>query len=268
MCGVGFKPSNVNSNPRPLKSEAIIKMGKFRFQVQLAGKWEDYKTDENAIIHRAFMSGNRNAKYCLRGQTYQYDFERMEQKNADTGKVRKIRGPPGLKRPEKPIVTAGPTMMVVVPPQAGPGDIIHVPHPQNKALSLQVVIPQNAVPGSTLLVPVPPAVIANEVPAAPTKTPEAPQDPVPAVDKKDSSASVDAKDQDDGTITKGQAAALVGGIGAAGLAGGIVGAHALGADMGPISCAIDAIGDAADPIIDELGDFAGDVGDFIMDLFN
>ncbi len=54
-------------------------MTKYKFQVQLSGKWENYQDAENAILCRAFLSGAPGAKYALRGQDYQYDFGTMEQ---------------------------------------------------------------------------------------------------------------------------------------------------------------------------------------------
>lgn len=129
---------------------------KHKFQVHMGGQWHDYSQEEHQILVRAFMSGSRKARYNFRGQDYEYDFAQMLQKNADSGKERRIRPPYGLKPPPAPrMKKPGPTMMVVVPVGGMPGAPMTVPHPQNKAVQLRVVIPPGASPGSTLLVPVP-----------------------------------------------------------------------------------------------------------------
>lgn len=130
-------------------------MGKYKFQINLRGHWKDYYDEENSVICRAFMSGSKKAKYHLRGNNYEYDFNSMTQVNTDSGKSRKIRPPPNLKPPAKPIVPPGPTIMVVVPKGAQPGQRLQVPHPLDPSITLQVGVPPGAAEGATLLVPVP-----------------------------------------------------------------------------------------------------------------
>lgn len=140
---------------------------KYSFQIKLKGQWTDYYAEENAILTRAYLSGNKKVNYTLRGNSYEYDFSQMKQKNISTGKERSIRPPYGMKPPQKPIVKPGPTMMAIVPPGARPGDRIMVPHPTTPGVSLQVTVPPGAHPGATLMVPVPPVQApANPFPPA------------------------------------------------------------------------------------------------------
>merc|ERR1719454_556187 len=93
----------------------------------------------------------------------------MVQINRDSGKERKIRQPMKWKQPAKPLVPAGPTIVVTVPP-GSPGTTIQVPHPRVKGAFISVNVPASAKPGQAMLVPVPSeiAVSATGSPA-PTK---------------------------------------------------------------------------------------------------
>merc|ERR1719482_1653826 len=64
----------------------------------------------------------------------------MKQQNVGTGKEREIRPPHGWKAPAKPIVPAGPTMTVRVPPKSA-GTTIHVPHPKFAGQFIAVEVP-------------------------------------------------------------------------------------------------------------------------------
>merc|ERR1719321_2525994 len=79
----------------------------------------------------------------------------MKQRNVESGKERDIRAPYKMKPPKDPIVPSGPTMVVKVPP-GGPGTVIQVPHPKNKALMIAVEVPKTAKVGAAMIVPVPP----------------------------------------------------------------------------------------------------------------
>merc|ERR1719199_1089293 len=79
----------------------------------------------------------------------------MVQINRDSGKERKIRQPMKWKQPAKPLVPAGPTTVVNVPP-GSPGTTIQVPHPRAKGAFISVNVPASAKPGQAMLVPVPP----------------------------------------------------------------------------------------------------------------
>merc|ERR1719486_888726 len=78
----------------------------------------------------------------------------MVQINTDTRKERQIRAPHNWKAPSKPLVPAGPTTVVTVPP-GSPGTTIQVPHPGVKGAFIAVNVPRSAKPGQAMLVPVP-----------------------------------------------------------------------------------------------------------------
>jgi len=271
----------------------------FKFQVKLSGHWNNYSDEENAFLTRAYMSGLKGCKYLLRGNHYEYNFNTMEQVNLQSGKRRQIRAPPNLRPPAQPVVKPGPTVCVVVPPNAKGGDVLHVPHPQNKSVMMQVNVPMGAAPGATLLVPVPPLAIANHQkkkivpqPQAIANGPAAADPaaaPAPAADASKSQAAAGPSHEKGLAIG---AAAGVAGAAAVGagvavgmmaadgqLDGVIAGAGDMAADAGDaigdvaadgaalVGDAAEAVADAAEPIIDELGEFAGDAADFIIDLF-
>merc|ERR1711990_506944 len=127
-----------------------------KFQVTLGGDWKDYCNQEDKILKRAYMAGFPHAKFHLRGQDYFYDFRKMVQINRDSGKERKIRQPKKWQAPSKPLVPAGPTTVVNVPP-GSPGTTIQVPHPCKKGAFISVNVPASAKSGQAMLVPVPPA---------------------------------------------------------------------------------------------------------------
>merc|ERR1711971_1343522 len=72
----------------------------------------------------------------------------------DTRKERQIRAPHNCRAPSKPLVPAGPTTVITVPP-GSPGKTIQVPHPGVKGAFIAVNVPRNARPGQAMLVPVP-----------------------------------------------------------------------------------------------------------------
>merc|ERR1719253_1224194 len=78
----------------------------------------------------------------------------MRQKNVETHKEREIRAPHNWKAPSKPIVPAGPTISVKVPPGSA-GTTIQVPHPKLSGQFIAVNVPKNARAGQAMLVPVP-----------------------------------------------------------------------------------------------------------------
>merc|ERR1719440_1429126 len=80
----------------------------------------------------------------------------MRQKNIGTGKERDIRAPYNWKAPSKPIVPAGPTISIKVPPGSA-GTTIQVPHPKLPGEFIAVSVPKNARAGQAMLVPVPKA---------------------------------------------------------------------------------------------------------------
>merc|ERR1719331_3231989 len=178
----------------------------------------------------------------------------MVQINTDTRKERQIRAPRNWKAPSKPLVPAGPTTVITVPP-GSPGTTIQVPHPAVKGAYIAVKVPRNAKVGQAMLVPVP-SEAAVTATGSPVKG-----------DKKSSGWSTGAK------VAAGTAA--VAGAGALAVGGVVLGDSI--ADHG-VEGTMDAIGDSFADAGEAIGDFAvdagefvvdaaEDVGDFIMDLF-
>jgi len=233
------------------------------FQVKLSGEWKNYDKDEDKILKRAYLAGFPNAKYALRGQNYEVDFKKMQQKNQATGKGRDIRPPFKWKPPEAPITAAGPTFCITVPPGA-PGTTIQVPHPKEKGQMIAVNVPPTAKVGQAMLVPIPsgpPAALAAEDVKGEYK-PEAPKD-----EKEKKKWSTGAK-----------VAACTGGavvVGGLAVGGALLGEHiaeegwdATMADLGDVATtAGEGIADGAEAAVDWVGEAAEDAGDWIMDLF-
>jgi len=265
-----------------------------RFQIILGGKWKDYGRDEDAVMKRAYMTGNKKCKFNLRGQHYEYDFKKMVQINKDTRKERKIRPPQGApKPPKKPILPTGP--MVILSVKAGqPGTVIQIDDPNNPGQKISVAVPAHAKPGSKMAIPLPAKGESVEVV---TKRQEAHDKETGAKTGWSTGAKVAA----------GGAAAV--GVAAVGVGGVILGDHLAGGDLAETigeavvdagEAAVDAAEDAgeaiadwapgaaedvgealadagedvgewaaaaADDVADWLGDAAEDVGDFVTDLF-
>lgn len=240
------RASRPHTVPRGLEAPSGAPLSMSHFQVELSGKFEDYKGPEDKILKRAFMSGFPSAKYKFRGQEYFYDFKKMLQRNVGTGKERKIRPPHKLKAPAAPIAAGGKTKFVKVPPGSA-GKVVYVKHPGHKGEKFPVAVPATAGSGGgAMLVPVP---------------------------EKDTSSggwSTGAKVAAGGAAAVGLAGAAVGGVmladhltdGDAGVVSDLAdGIEEVGAD------AVDAVGEAAEDVVDWVGEAGGDVGDFFMDLF-
>jgi len=243
-----------------------------KFQIMLAGKWENYGAQEHGILRRAYLVGHPFAMYRLRGQDYEYNFESMTQKNLATGKERTIRPPYGMRRPAEPLLPPGP-MVVIKVPQASIGKICTINDPLNPGKTIQVAIPADAKPGADLAVPVPA--------------------------KGESAQDVHRKQ-----LGRGAKVALVGAAAGAGVVGGLVlGDHLAGGAVGAavadsaaaewaggavadagewVSGAAEDVGDWASGAAEDVGDWgagavedvgdwgagaAEDVGDFVMHLF-
>jgi len=238
-----------------------------KFQVKLSGKWADYVADEDKILKRAYLAGFPNAKYSLRGQSYEINFKDMKQKNLSSGKDREIRQPFKWKAPAAPITKAGPTFCISVP-AGSPGTTIQVPHPKNNGEFIAVNVPASAKVGQAMLVPIPSGP-ATAIAAADVKPGFAPPAPAP-----EPAAAAKKK----GWSTGGKAAAIVGGavvVGGVAVGGAVLGEHiadegwdATMADLGDAAgTAGEGIADGADAAVDWVGDAADTAGDFIMDLF-
>jgi hypothetical protein len=223
-----------------------------RFQVKLGGEWSDYSDEEDKILKRAYMAGFPNARFQYRGQSYEYNFHRMVQINKNTRKERQIRAPRKWKRPEKPLVPAGPTTVVNVP-AGSPGKTIQVPHPGVPGAFIAVNVPATARPGQAMLVPVPreKAVTAAGKPHA--------TGPAAAAGGKT------AAPKGGGWSTGGKVAAGTAAI--VGVGGMAVGGALLGESIAEhdFDATVDTIGDGLADAGEAIGDFAVDAGDWIVD---
>jgi len=238
----------------------------------LSQKWEDYKADEDAVLKRAYLVGQPNCRFSLRGQSYEYNFASMKQVNQGSGKQRDIRVPRGMTAPSKPLLPAGP-MTVIKVRRGQAGKMIVIDDPNNPGRKLKVNVPKGAKTGQRMAVPVP-------------EKGESLQD----VQKKQKSHSLAAR------LAMGTAG--VAAMGALAVGGVILGDHLSG---GAVSDGIgDAFGDGAgdavadatawvegavadfpewiegvgedivdagEAAVDWLGDAAEDTGDFITSLF-
>lgn len=234
------------------------------FQVKLSGEWSNYSAAEDKILKRAYLAGFPNAKYALRGQNYETNFEKMKQKNLQTTKERDIRPPFKWKAPAAPVLQqTGPTFCITVPPGT-PGTTIQVPNPKDKKTMIAVNVPATAKVGQAMLVPIP------EGPPAPIAASEVKGDYVPVAhtdEKEKKKWSTGAK-----VAAVGAGAVVVGGLA---VGGAVLGEHvaeegwdATMADLGDVATtAGEGIADGAEAAVDWAGDAAETAGDFIMDLF-
>merc|ERR1712066_95553 len=235
--------------------------------VELGSRFQDYSNEEDKILKRAYMAGFPNAKFHLRGQNYMYDFKRMVQMGKDSRKERRIRAPHKWKALSTPIVPAGPTTVVNVPPGAS-GTVIQVPYPGQPGKCIAVSVPRTAKPSQAMLVPVPSLDQAINVGGG----------SVPASSGSTSGTPASAKSGGGGWSTGAKVAA--GGAAVVGVAGAAVGGAILGEHIAEhgldatVGAAGDGIVDAAEAVADfavDAGEFVVDagesVGDFIMDLF-
>merc|ERR1711879_845852 len=182
----------------------------------LAGKFQDYEDQEDLILKRAYMTGQRNAKFQVRGQSYEYNFVEMTQKNKDSEKERRIRPPLGPRPPKQPLLPRGPVIIITVG-TGQPGTTITVKDPNNPGQTVHVCVPHHAKPGQKMAVPVP-------------KKGES----VEEVQKKQTKHDEEHGTKTSGWSTSGKVAAggtaLVG-LGAVGVGGVILGDHLAGGDM-------------------------------------
>jgi len=221
------------------------------FQVKLGGSWKDYTNEEDKILKRAYMAGFPNTKFQLRGQKYLYDFRRSKQVNQESGKERDIRPPRGWKQPSKPLVPAGQTTVITVPPRS-PGTTIQVPWPGKPGQFISVNVPRSARPGQAMLVPIPKD---SPPPAA-----------ADASGVRDGSSSGGGR----GGWSTGAKVAVVGGVAGVAVAGAVLGEH-LAEEGISVAEGLEDAGEAIGDVAVDAGEFIVDagetVGDFIMDLF-
>jgi len=238
---------------------------KGHFQIMLGGDWKDYGAEEDRILKQAFLVGQPNARFSLRGQAYDYSFAHMSQKNMQSGKERKIRPPYGMKPPSAPIMPQGDVIVVSVP-QGVPS--VEINDPNNPGRKITVAIPPGAAKGARMVVPVPA--------------------------KGENIEAVVEKQKKHGMSTGSKVAIGAAAVGALAVGGVVLGDHlsdgaisdwaapgldAAGDWVGTAAedagdwigtAAEDAgdwVGDAAEDVVDWGGDAAEDVGDFVMSLF-
>jgi len=124
-----------------------------KFQIMLSGKWTDYENDEDQILKKAFLVGQPNCKFQLRGASYFYDFKSKVQKNEKTGKEREIRPPHRMAAPKKPLLPQGPMVVCTIPKPLTKS--MEISDPNNPGKKILVALPPNATPGMRIAVPVP-----------------------------------------------------------------------------------------------------------------
>merc|ERR1711904_203645 len=100
----------------------------------------DYDEHEDRILKRAWLVGQKNVRFQLRGQRYEYNFERMRQKNLNTKKERSIRAPPGPRPPKHALLHTGP-MTVVTVADGQQGRTVTMPDPNNPGQTVNVHVP-------------------------------------------------------------------------------------------------------------------------------
>lgn len=234
-----------------------------KWQIKLDNQWKDYDENEDRILKRAYLCGQKNCKFHLRGQDYSYDFGKMMQMNLVSKKIREIRPPLGFKAPQRALLPSGPMTVITVRP-GQPGQCIQIPNPNNPSQQVSVYVPPLAKAGSKMAVPLP-----------------AKGESIQAVQQKQKE-----HEKIGGWSTGGKIAAAGAGlvaVGAVGVGGVVLGDHLAGGDMAAdIGAAVvdvgEAVGDVAVDAGEGIADFAGDavdwlgdagedVGDFIMDLF-
>jgi len=176
-----------------------------KFQITLSGQWEDYDKQEDMVLKRAYLVGQPNARFSLRGQQYEYNFKKMIQKNLGTKKVREIRPPYGMTAPKQALLPKG-SMVVLTVKKGQAGQTIEIDDPNNKGQKIAVNVPAGARAGQKMAVPVP--------------------------EKGQSIEEVCRKQQGWSTGAKTAAGlAAVGTVGAAAVGGALVGDHLAGGTM-------------------------------------
>merc|ERR1740121_993914 len=248
-----------------------------RFQIKLSGEFKDYEPEEDAILKKAYLVGQKNCKYQLRGESYEYSFSSMTQSNLGTKKVRDIRPPRNMPQPSAPLLPAGP-MVVLTVKKGQAGKEIEIDDPNNKGKKIKVNVPPGAKVGQKMAVPVP-----------------AQGESVESVSKKQKEHSAAAK------LVLG--AGGIAAVGAFAVGSVVLGDHLTGGHLGAVDAAegyaedvadwapgaaedaadwaevamedavdwlegaADDVGEWAEDAVDWLEGAADDVGDFVTSLF-
>merc|ERR1740121_225805 len=123
-----------------------------RFQIKLSGDFKDYEPEEDAVLKKAYLVGQKNCRFQLRGQSYEYSFVDMTQTNLGTKKVRDIRPPRNMQQPASPLLPPGP-MVVITVRKGQAGKEIEINDPNNKGRKIKVNVPPGAKVGQKMAVP-------------------------------------------------------------------------------------------------------------------
>merc|ERR1719221_1984735 len=146
------KPSGKGSGKGRGGGKGRAKAG--RFQIKLSGDFKDYEPEEDAVLKKAYLVGQKNCRFQLRGQSYEYSFVNMRQTNLGTKKVREIRPPRNMPQPASPLLPAGP-MVVITVKRGQAGKEIEIDDPNNKGKKIKVNVRPGAKAGQKMAVPVP-----------------------------------------------------------------------------------------------------------------
>jgi len=146
------KPSGKGSGKGRGGGKGRAKAG--RFQIKLSGDFKDYEPEEDAVLKKAYLVGQKNCRFQLRGQSYEYSFQNMTQTNLGTKKVRDIRPPMNMPQPSAPLLPAGP-MVVITVRKGQAGKEIEIDDPNNRGRKIKVNVPPGAKAGQKMAVPVP-----------------------------------------------------------------------------------------------------------------
>jgi len=212
-----------------------------KWQIVLENRFQDYGAQEDMILKRAYMTGQKNARFELRGQRYEYNFTKMLQINKSTNKERRIRPPCGPRPPRKPLLPTGP--MIIITVRAGQaGTMISIKDPNNLGQSVRVFVPAHAKPGQKLAVPVP-------------RKGEAVEEVQKKQRKHDDEHGTKSSEWSTGAKVAAGGAALA----AVGVGGVILGDHLAGGDLAETIG--EAAADAGEDAADAVGDWAAGVAE-------
>merc|ERR1740121_1443345 len=146
------KPSGKGSGKGRGSGKGKAKASKF--QIKLAGDFKDYEPEEDAVLKKAYLVGQKNCRFQLRGQKYEYSFVKMTQTNQESKKVREIRPPRNMPQPSSALLPTGP-MVVITVKKGQAGKEIEIDDPNNKGKKIKVNVPPGAKVGQKMAVPVP-----------------------------------------------------------------------------------------------------------------
>lgn len=218
-----------------------------KFQFKAGGRWQDFDSNEDVMLKRAFLVGQKQVQYTFREVMYLFDFEEMTQTNTVSNSKRTIRAPTGLVPPKEPLLPKGGLVIVTVPPKSAATTIL-VDNPDSPGNKIRVNVPKGAKAGDKMAVPLP---NNNET--------------VEDVVKRQQGHSLGGQLAAGGAFVAVAAGVAVGGVLLVDQVTGSEHADA-GADL--VVDVVEEVPEAVfEPVADWLGDAVGDVGDAVGDLF-